>query len=535
MVYFLSTYSIEKAYEELTKYEISDSSILHIFFILKACGINSIGYEQVNVISEKGLVPAKNLSSLFTPIEILPEKYDFISPFSMKKWENQAPSELLKKWVNGRIKNNVIGGATTWRRIIEFNAISSEIKFKHNYINEIIDVTVKSKKINLFALSIWANRFTKFPKKATLIEISNIFKKQFNINEIEEYQLFTKNNSNLVISYEEIMHDSAHIRKLIGLPSNIDKSWLKNSISSNQSLAIMSQEEKNMISDFIDNSTSFDTIFKLLNMNYQIILSGPPGTSKSYIANKISEIKFNPNNIISIQFHPKYSYHDFIGGYIVDGTNVKYHQGILPVLAKKALENKNEEFLLIIDEINRANVSQVLGETIQCLDRNNTTKILEKGVLTDFKLPKNLKIIGTMNTSDRSIGNIDFAVKRRFITIYCPPKPDILIELCENDFNISFTDLLRIINYRLFKTLKNKELAIGHTFFLDDNFYKNDKFKWNIENFELIFNYKILPLIEDYTKGNISQLIEIIGGELYKKLSGTEFKSALDSFINNDN
>jgi len=533
MSYFLSTTTIENAYKELSKNKIDNASILHIFFILKACNFNKISYEPVSVISEMGLVPARNISSLFLPNEELPPKYDFISPFSMQKWEKQAPSEPLNKWVRSRIKNNVIGGATTWRKIVDDDPVNSEVKFKYSYIDELIELTIKKNKINLFALSIWANRFSSFPKKITLIEISKLFNNQFNISTDEEHSLFTKNSTSLNITYSDEMHDASIIRNLIGIPDNASTTWLSSKKTSSYSQE-MQRTDEILMTDYQDSSTSYETICELLEKNHQLILSGPPGTSKSYLANKIGNDKFKKENITRIQFHPKYSYQDFIGGYIVRGTVVEYIQGVLYKLSNNAKEHEDRDFLLIIDEINRANVGQVFGETIQCLDRNSSTQVLIDGELQEFSLPTNLKIIGTMNTSDRSIGAIDFAIKRRFTSIYCPSDPDILVDLCTNDFDFSFADFLRTINRKLFVTLKNKELAVGHTFFLDINVLREGKFNWNIRDFELMFNFKILPLIEDFTKGNTVQLIEIIGAELHGRLSGSDFNSALVSYLNNE-
>jgi len=284
--------------------------------------------------------------------------------------------------------------------------------------------------------------------------------------------------------------------------------------------------------NFKETSKPEIVLHPLLEKYSQVILAGPPGTSKSYIANQLSS-KYPKENVIKIQFHPSYSYQTFIGGYTVDGMNVDWQDGVLFTFAQKAKENTQNSFLIIIDEINRANVSQVFGETIQCLDRGNVTSVSRKGISTDFILPSNLKIIGTMNTSDRTIGAIDFAIKRRFVTIYMPPNPALLDDLCKSDFHIALGDFLRLINNKLLVTLKNKELVIGHALFMDENSYDpvSNKYIWTEEDFELLFNYKILPLIEDYTKGNLSQLHEILGINLPKRLTGIEFINATSLFL----
>ena len=251
-------------------------------------------------------------------------------------------------------------------------------------------------------------------------------------------------------------------------------------------------------------------INELIETNNQVVLAGPPGTSKSYYAKKIAKDNYLPDNVLSIQFHPKYSYQDFVGGYIVKGSDVSYSDGVLFEMVEKA-KSSTEEYLLIIDEINRANIGQVFGETIQCLDRNHSTNILRDRQVSEFYLPKNLKIIATMNTADRSLGVMDYAIKRRFPTVYCPSEPDLVSDLCTQEIDQSLGDFLRVLNKRLLATLKNKELVIGHAFFLDESVLDNGTYHWRLHSLEMLFNYKILPMIEDYTKGNQSQLIEVLG------------------------
>jgi 5-methylcytosine-specific restriction enzyme B len=529
MTYYLSTKCVENAYTVLAKYEINNASILHIFFILKACGYNRLEQLPLSVIADNGIKPATMLSKLFSPEERSPKKYEFISPFSMKKWAAQAPSEPLNKWVKSRIKNNVIGGATTWRTIIDDDASSETFKFKYNYAEKIKELTLKDIKINLLALAIWSQRFTPFDEKLSNIQLTEYFNKVFKVTEEEKDLFFALDFRELQVEYSDYIHDSQHIRTLIGRPkSESDTKWI-DSVKKSQSYNLQYFEEEIIMPDYSNNSNPLKVVEPLLSRYRQVILSGPPGTSKSHIANKIS-CKYN---VKKIQFHPSYSYQNFIGGYVVDGTTVNWSDGVLFEFSKLARENVNEDYLLIIDEINRANVGQVFGETIQCLDRNYTTSIKRKNELVEFSLPSNLYIIGTMNTSDRSIGAIDFAIKRRFISIYVPPDASLAEDLCETDFGISVGDLLRKLNSNLFNTLKNRELAIGHALFFDESVLSSSKKKyiWSDNDFELLFNYKILPLIEDYTKGNMSQLNEILGKDLSNRITGSDFIQHLSDLV----
>lgn len=535
MAYFLNEEAVKSAYEDLTNCEIENSSILHIFFILKACGFTRDAYRAVTDISSFGYAPAHAISSLFSPEEKHPPKFDFISPFSMQKWESQSPSEPLKKWVGGRIKNNVIGGATTWRRIIVDDPDTATLKFKYNYLDEIKTITLKQNKINIFAIAIWAFRFSGFEKKLTLVELANLFKQEFNITLDESNALFTSLSKKVKVSYDDTVHDASSIRQLIGPPNGLGNEWIEphpEILSRNDPRLV----RETAISLLVTQQVNMIQIIKdLLTRNNQIILAGPPGTSKSYFAKAISKEVYMANNVVSIQFHPKYSYQDFIGGYVVKGQEVKYEDGVLYNLAITAKENPNSEYLLIIDEINRANVGQVFGETIQCLDRGYEIQLLRDQKLEAFSLPMNLKIIATMNTSDRSIGAIDFAIKRRFPQVYCPPSPDLVAEHCQAECGISLSDLLRKINLRLHTVLKNKELVIGHALFMPSSLLKDKKFMWSNYDLEMLFNYQLLPLLDDFTKGNTSQLVNILDENLVKLLHGDNFISKLEDYVLNEN
>lgn len=273
-----------------------------------------------------------------------------------------------------------------------------------------------------------------------------------------------------------------------------------------------------------------DILLNILTDYNQLILSGPPGTSKSYLCNSLS---LNYDETLHIQFHPQYSYQQFVGGYIVDKADVIYKKGVMLNIIDKAIQNKEKKYLVIIDEINRANTSQVFGDLIQCLDRNNSVEILCNNNSVSYYIPKNIHIIATMNSTDRSIGNIDYALKRRFLEVYCGSNPSLLIDLCPIFSNISLADFLEKMNDNLLRVLKNKEMCIGHAIFLNDNYFNKDtnKFEWNLQRLEILFNYKILPLIEEYCSGNTDLIYQILGDDLPIRLSGKNFENAVMEYL----
>lgn len=160
----------------------------------------------------------------------------------------------------------------------------------------------------------------------------------------------------------------------------------------------------------------------LLLKKRQIIFYGPPGTSKTYVTRKFSE--YFTQNIVDveiIQFHQSYSYEDFVEGIkpnisVTAGIEFSRQPGLFKNLVKRCIEHPTERFVLIIDEINRGNISKIIGELVYLLEYRNEAISLTYSPGEKFYIPSNLYIIGTMNSADRSIAFVDYALRRRFIS-----------------------------------------------------------------------------------------------------------------------
>ena len=152
-MFYLSTETIEKAYNALTSVELEDqgANAMFYFLILKACGINRISYETPNFSEKKGFYYASRISSLFAPTEKQPKKYGFLNPFTMKSWPVQPISEPLKNWVGARLKNNICGGGMQWRNFIDMDTHTAEIKikFKYDYLGWLKTTALDSKTISI--------------------------------------------------------------------------------------------------------------------------------------------------------------------------------------------------------------------------------------------------------------------------------------------------------------------------------------------------------------------------------------------------
>ena len=180
----------------------------------------------------------------------------------------------------------------------------------------------------------------------------------------------------------------------------------------------------------LTDDSHLERIVRMLEHRMQVVFYGPPGTGKTYVARKLAaHLAGNEDRVDLVQFHPSYAYEDFVEGYrpamLESGmAGFELREGPLKRIAQRAAES-TERFVLIIDEINRGNLSKVLGELYFLLEYRKE-KITLQYSDDRFSLPPNLWIIGTMNTADRSIARIDSALRRRFHFVpFFPDEPPI--------------------------------------------------------------------------------------------------------------
>ncbi|MCA1671307.1 MAG: AAA family ATPase [Actinobacteria bacterium] len=166
----------------------------------------------------------------------------------------------------------------------------------------------------------------------------------------------------------------------------------------------------------------------VLDERHQIVFYGPPGTGKTFIARKLAADLVGPEQVKLVQFHPAYTYEDFFEGYRPvpgrdDGTIAfELKPGPFRKLVDRAREHPEQAFILIIDEINRANLAKVFGELYFLLEyRDQAVDLLYSSDDEGFTLPTNFYLIGTMNTADRSIALVDAAMRRRFAFVSLQP------------------------------------------------------------------------------------------------------------------
>ena len=212
----------------------------------------------------------------------------------------------------------------------------------------------------------------------------------------------------------------------------------------------------------------------------QLVLYGPPGTGKTFLATKFVEV-LAPDAAQRdiVQFHPSYSYEDFVRGYrpVTNQGALTYEpqDGPLVTLAEKARADPANLYTLVIDEINRGNLPRIFGELLYLLEyRNQAVQLMYPAAdgSRGFSLPRNLLIVATMNTADRSIGVIDAALRRRFHFVELAPNVAPIDGLLRrwlqatNPAMLSVADWVDRLNHKLTIDFPGRQLQVGHSYFM---------------------------------------------------------------------
>ncbi|MCR5318731.1 MAG: AAA family ATPase [Treponema sp.] len=252
----------------------------------------------------------------------------------------------------------------------------------------------------------------------------------------------------------------------------------------------------------------YETIVNLLERKKNIILQGAPGVGKSFAARRLAYSiigEKNDTQVKLVQFHQSYSYEDFIVGFRPSEKENKQFEkkyGVFYEFCKKAIDDSDNKYFFIIDEINRGNMSKIFGELLLLIEsdkRGSKNKIQLLYSNEDFYVPENLYIIGMMNTADRSLAMIDYALRRRFAFVEFEPAFESAgfkqkqNEISNEKYN-RLIDCVEDLNEKIISDVSlGKGFRIGHSYFIPKNVSDVDD-GWLSD----VVHYELIPLLEEY-------------------------------------
>jgi 5-methylcytosine-specific restriction enzyme B len=265
-----------------------------------------------------------------------------------------------------------------------------------------------------------------------------------------------------------------------------------------------SYSKEDFLEEVFIEEEKYNTITSLLRYKKNIILQGPPGVGKTFVSKRLAYSLMgvkDSSRIEMVQFHQNYAYEDFVMGFRPDKHGFSLQYGIFYDFCQKALENPGEDYYFIIDEINRGNLSKVFGELFMLIERDKREEYVTMGYSKKkFTVPSNVYLIGTMNTADRSLAQLEVALRRRFAFVTLEPAFNEKWYKSVQELGVSADMLQRItntvtkINHEIVNDFQlGQGYAIGHSFFTgkpDDM----DEAAW----YQGVIMFEIQPLLEEY-------------------------------------
>lgn len=264
-----------------------------------------------------------------------------------------------------------------------------------------------------------------------------------------------------------------------------------------------SYAKKDFLSEVYMSENQYDRLSGVLLNKMNLILQGAPGVGKTFTAKRLAYSLMgekDDSRIEFVQFHQNYSYEDFVMGYRPSGDSYELKYGIFYQFCKKAENQPDKKFFFIIDEINRGNLSKIFGELLMLIEkdyRGTKATLAYNGM--PFSVPKNLYIVGMMNTADRSLAMIDYALRRRFSFFEMAPAfeskgfKEYQHSLDNRTFNELISEIVKLNGEISRDKSLGKGFCIGHSYFCGKT-----KETCTNEWMQSVVNYDILPMLSEY-------------------------------------
>ncbi len=259
--------------------------------------------------------------------------------------------------------------------------------------------------------------------------------------------------------------------------------------------------EDDFLSEVFMDEESYTTLVNLLKAKKNIILQGAPGVGKTFVAKRLAYSiigERDTSRVMMVQFHQSYSYEDFIMGYRPSKDGFELTPGPFYQFCKIAQDDDEREYFFIIDEINRGNLSKIFGELLMLIEkekRGEKLRLLYSNEL--FSVPPNVYIIGMMNTADRSLAMIDYALRRRFAFFELEPAFDsegfkaIMLEANHTKFNDLIEQIKALNDFISQDESLGDGFRIGHSYLCPNEEVTDE---WLMA----VVKYELLPLLSEY-------------------------------------
>nr|WP_269323949.1 AAA family ATPase [Lactobacillus delbrueckii] len=260
--------------------------------------------------------------------------------------------------------------------------------------------------------------------------------------------------------------------------------------------------KENFLSEVYMPEADYDRVSALLKYKKNIILQGAPGVGKTFAAKRLAYAMMGQKkdeNIELIQFHQSYTYEDFMMGYKPTEQGFELRYGSFYRFCKRAAEHPDEPFFCIIDEINRGNLSKIFGELLMLLERDYRNQSITLAYTDEpFAVPSNVYLIGMMNTADRSLSIIDYALRRRFSFFDMKPAFESTSFMQQQLIagNVTFDRLINRIEE--LNDEISRDLSLGPGFCIGHSYFSNPDGEWTHDELRLIVDYDILPMLREY-------------------------------------